>query len=131
MKDTVLLILLGLGLLLLALGVAIGGDSILNIHLAEWLACGAGAVAIGLWIRRTLHSLTQAARVQRAEQSEFAADWTPLLFGSHTGYIIEAAEKLGEARDTSAVPHLVYALEQCVDTQQPGWCDVGAALANA
>ncbi len=131
MQDVVLMVLLGLGLFLLALGVALGGADPVNTMLGELLAAGAGVFAIGLWVRGLLRTWSRSARIQRSEQSELAEQLTPQLFGNHPPYVIEAAEKLGDARDTTAVPHLIYALEQCVETQPPCWCEMGEALVTA
>ncbi len=56
---------------------------------------------------------------------------TPGLLGNHSPDIIEAAELLGVARDATAVPALIAALERCVETQPPGWSERATALANA
>ena len=94
-------------------------------------ACALGTIAGFLWTRRTLRRLRRERRVRKAQCSPLAETLTPLLQGSFSPYVIEAAEKLGEARDASAVPALIAALERCVETQPPGWSDQAAALANS
>ena len=54
-----------------------------------------------------------------------------MLYGDYTPYVVEAAEKLGAARETTALPALMYVLEQTVNTQPPGWRDKAEALAVA
>lgn len=63
--------------------------------------------------------------------SKAAAEWIPMLYGNYTPFVIEAAEKLGEARETAAAPALMHALEQTVNTQPPGWCDTAEAMVIA
>ena len=72
-----------------------------------------------------------AAALKQAEYSQLADWFTPRLQDSHVPNVILAAERLGEARDTTAVPDLMSALERCVETQPPGWSECAAALANA
>lgn len=56
---------------------------------------------------------------------------TRQLLGSYTPYVLEAAQQLGQARVAGAVPHLMYALETCVNGQQPGWRDHAEAFVEA
>jgi hypothetical protein len=44
---------------------------------------------------------------------------------------VEAAEKLAAARDSTAVPAILRALQTCADSQSPGWRERAEALANA
>ena len=91
---------------------------------AVTLAVGASTLRKkwGIWNRR---------RKKQAEYSKLA-DWlTPRLRDSHVPNVITAAERLGAARDVTAVPDLMAALERCVETQPPGWSECAAALANA
>ena len=82
-------------------------------------------------LRKKISAWRQRRRVKQAEYSPLA-DWlAPRLQDSHVPNVILAAERLGEARDTTAVPDLMNALERCVETQPPGWSECAAALANA
>ncbi len=69
-------------------------------------------------------------RMKRFE-SEAVKEWTPFLCTDHAPNIIRAAEKLGEARDSSAVPALMHTLEDVVDVQSPQWREAAVALVAA
>src|SRR5438128_7438475 len=75
----------------------------------------------------------QKLKLHRASRriSPLAEAEIPQLLGDHSPSIIEAAAKLGEARDTSAVPALIGVLETWVNAQRPGWGDVTEALIQA
>lgn len=90
-----------------------------------------GLLIAALWLRRIVRQWKQARRLRQAQVSKLAETLTPQLQGEFSPYVIEAAERLGEARDTTAVPALIVALEHCVETQRPGWRDRAAALADA
>src|SRR5262249_8611517 len=75
--------------------------------------------------------ITISLRRAQRHESLLASHLTPQLFGEYPPYVIEAAEKLGQQRDLTAVPALLRALEQSVDSQRPGWIEQSAALANA
>lgn len=119
------------GITLLVLGLFIGGTSLLTTEIGERLAAVTACVAACGQTVKTVRSWTKAARVRRTVRTELAEELTPLLRGNDTGYVVEAAEKLGEARDTSAVPDLIYELERCLEQQRPGWRERSEALANA
>jgi len=78
---------------------------------------------------RVKHS-TKRKRSER-RTSALANDLIPVLYGDFKPYVIEAAEKLGAARETTAVPALMHVLEQTVNTQPPDWCDTAEALVVA
>ncbi len=91
------------------------------------------SVAGGVWLYRALRGWNDRSQLQRSlrDTSEFAGEWIPMLYGDYTPYVVEAAEKLGAARETTALPALMYVLEQTVNTQPPGWRDKAEALAVA
>jgi hypothetical protein len=123
--------MLCLGAFLLLLGIALGGLSLITCELAEWVVGCCALLGCGVWLRHTGGRWKQARLVRQAPQSELALELTQQLFGNHSPYVIEAAQRLGAARDTTAVPALIYVLERCVDSQQPGWRDVAESIAIA
>ena len=90
-------------------------------------------LAAVLWTKRGTRFLRWSRQLKTAKEREtpLAAALIPQLYGAYPPYVIEAAEKLGESKDRTAVPALMHVLEQCVDSQRPGWRDVAAALADA
>lgn len=70
-------------------------------------------------------------RLAQERRSPLAKRLMSDLMGNDSAHIIEAAELLGEARDVTAVPVLILALERCIETQPPGWSERAAALATA
>lgn len=90
-----------------------------------------GVLVTILWIRRLIRAWKQKQRITQEGYSPLAAKLTPNLLGSYSPYVIEAAEQLGEARDVTAVPVLITALERCMENQPPGWSERASALANA
>ena len=90
-------------------------------------------LAVSLWAKRGTRFLRWSRQLRTAKEREtpLAASLIPQLYGAYPPYVIEAAEKLGESKDRTAVPALMHVLEQCVDSQRPGWRDVAAALADA
>ncbi len=132
MEQSVAMFLLGLGVCLFVLGIALGGLSSLSSEAWAALTCGVGSVGVGVWLRRKTARWLRESRALRADQtSELAETLTPQLFGAYSDYVIEAAERLGAARDASAVPALMCVLERWVDAQRPGWREVSETLANA
>jgi hypothetical protein len=134
MAQAVAYYLLVLGILLLAMGLLMGGlPAIVNSTLCLSAVFGTGLAGCGMWLRRIVTGWKQERRVSRAGRraSPLAEELTPLLFGSYNLYVMEAAEKLGEARDATAVPALLCVLERCVDSQRPGWREVGESLVTA
>ena len=91
------------------------------------------SVVGGLIVHRAVRRLGDKSKLHRNMRgaSLFAGEWIPMLYGNYTPYVVEAAERLGEARETTAVPALMYVLEQAVNTQPPGWRDTAEALAVA
>ncbi len=89
------------------------------------------AIVCVVGLRRLFRRWRQARHIRQAQFSPLAETLTPQLQGEYSPYVIEAAERLGEARDVSAVPALIVALEHCVETQRPGWRDRAAALADS
>ena len=81
--------------------------------------------------RRLFRRWKQARHIRQSQFSPLAQTLTPQLQGEYSPYVIEAAEQLGAARDVTAVPALIIALEHCVETQRPGWRDRAAALAES
>lgn len=129
-EHTVFLITALTACLLLALGVCL--VLMLTTHPGVAACAGAlGAIAgfLGAW--RGLRRRRRARRLKKTQCSPLAETLTPLLQDSFSPFVIEAAEKLGAARDRSAVPALIAALERCVETQPPGWSEQAASLANA
>ena len=115
-------------LLLIGLGVAL----MLAAHPGVAACASAlGAITGFLCAWRGLRRRRRVRRLKTTQVSPLAETLTPLLQDSFSPHVIEAAEKLGAARDKSAVPALIAALERCVETQPPGWSEQAAALANA
>jgi hypothetical protein len=125
-------LLIGIGLGLLGLGIALGAFAQWRVPtLPLLLGCISAAAAAHTYsAARNLRHRWRWRRVG-THQSELAANLTPQLFGDYSPYIIEAAQQLGAARDMTAVPALLRALESCVDSQRPGWREVAEELANA
>lgn len=130
MPLTILYMLLGLGLLLLVVGLLLlGGVSYAAVMVV--LTAVLSLINLGDWLRGRLRNWMQETRLRRVMQPASTQELTRQLLGSYTPYVIEAAEQLGATRDTAAVPHLMYALETCVNWQQPGWRDRAEAFVNA
>lgn len=124
--------LLGVGISLLLLGMALSGWSAPPEKL--WLLLGGVSLTgTGVWLQKQGSRWARGKRTRRLERdaSPLVVELAPMLYGDYTPYVIEAAEKLGEAQDTTAVPTLLYVLEECVNAQRPGWREVSEALANA
>ncbi len=130
-----IMLLVGIGVALLLLGLALGGWREFHSPTPLWesLFAGIGLVAAGGWARQRIREWTQERRVERAyrSSSELAEELTPQLFGEHTPYVIEAADRLGQERDATAVPALIVVLERCVNAQRPGWRERAEAVAQA
>lgn len=131
--NAIAIILIGVGLFLLVLGFILGGLSLMKIIPEPVVAVGSASTAITalsatlfqrarIWRRRTRLGWSQKA------ESELATSLTPHLFGDYSPYIIEAAEQLGAAKDMTAIPALMQALENCADAQRPGWREVAEVL---
>jgi hypothetical protein len=133
MSQAIICILIGAGIGLLMLGIALGGLPDMLTWARQEMLGMVGLCLFGRTAGRALLQWRHAVQARRAQMDEspLAARLTPQLFGDYTPYVIEAAEKLGQERDTTAVPALLRALEQSVDTQRPGWRDQAAALACA
>jgi hypothetical protein len=129
--ELMVAVLLLLGVLLLLAGLLIGGINVLTTEIGERLTACAALFAACSWTGKTAHRWVKTSRVRRAARTELAEELTQLLRGNDTEYVVEAAEKLGEARDTSAVPDLIFELERCLESQRPGWRERSEALANA
>lgn len=126
-------IFMGLGICLLLIGVALSG-----LPMPSWDTCAEALGAMSLtgliaWWHQISKRWYRQRRTTSARRkpSDLAVQLIPQLYGEYTPYIIQAAEQLGDARDTTAVPDLLCVLETCVDAQRPGWCEVAEALANA
>jgi len=133
MVQAMILFLLGVGVCLLIAGVAAGGLSEVPSPVWEALWGGLALACLCRSVRRALRRWRAELRLRRGQRQEsaLAARLTPQLFGDYPPYVIEAAERLGQERDRSAVPALLRALEQSVDTQRPGWQEQAESLANA
>lgn len=131
-QSIMILFLLLLGLLLLAAGLMLAGNglsAIVPARLLSPLVSGLSLTGTGWWLQHRFRGWRQDSRLTKAFQR--TSPLAQQLFGSHTPYVIEAAQQLGAARDTTAVPALMAVLERCVDEQQPAWREVAEALANA
>ena len=132
-----ILLVLGLGLLIRGVvSLSVGNSDILLAFLLKGgvlLGGSIGCVVSLLLVRRTFRGMKNSTKQvrNRRQASEFADRWIPLLYGDFKPYVIEAAEKLGAARENTAVPALMHVLEQTVNTQPPDWCDTAAALVVA
>jgi hypothetical protein len=91
--------------------------------------CVMGCLALNRIVRRWKNSTTRKRGLRNT--SSFADEWIPMLYGDYKPYVVEAAEKLGAARETTAVPALMHVLEQTVNTQPPDWCETAEALVVA
>jgi len=87
----------------------------------------------GIVLYRVIHDYLRDKRLKQNMRgvSTEAAQWIPMLYGSYTPYVMEAAEQLGAARETTAVPALMDVLEQTINTQPPDWCDTSESLVIA
>ncbi len=133
MGQVVLFLIIGTGVCLLVLGIALGGLSEVPFSAWQEMLGGAGLFLVGRSLLRALRQCRMAVSLRRSQrhESSLASSLTPQLFGEYSPYVIEAAEKLGQERDLTAVPALMRALEQSVENQRPGWMEQSAALANA
>lgn len=124
--------LVGIGIVLLAMGICMNGWPSLPKEWGTWFG-GAGLLSASVMIQKMSHQWAERIRIRRARtlESPLAAALTPQLYGEYSEYVIEAAQQLGAARDTSAVPALLEVLDDCINAQRPGWRDVAEALANA
>jgi hypothetical protein len=130
--------LMGSGLFLCATSVTMAirlQNGAAPIPTSLWTGGTAAAILslISCLLWRTGSGWTQQHRIHRACKriSPLAEAEIPQLLGDYSPYIIEAAAKLGEARDTTAVPALLGVLEIWVNAQRPGWGDVAEALIQA
>jgi len=130
----VFLFYLGMGLIALGVALAIG-IVMLPGSSETWIviAVAAPPACLGLclcemarerfwevratWLRRT-----------ELEISPLAESLIPQLYGQFSPYVIEAAERLGDERDASAVPALLCVLERCVEVRRPGWEEIAGTL---
>ena len=87
----------------------------------------------GVLLHRSFRSWGNSRRVQQNLKgaSPLAADWIPMLYGDYTPYVVEAAQHLGDAKETTAVPALMHVLDRTVNRQPPGWCDSAEAMVVA
>ncbi len=123
---------LGLGMTLLLTAIALGQFQRPDpVFLKLYATTGIGGSVI--WVRGKLVHWRQKRNLRRHRKpaSDLATTLIPQLQGEYTPYVIEAAGRLGEARDMTAVPALMELLEGCVNHQNPGWRDVAAAVADA
>jgi HEAT repeat protein len=133
MRHRLVYIVLICGLILFLLGVSQIGLPPIPSEFWTGLLLGFGLMSAAAWIQRVGRRWTHEARARRAKRqtSELVTELTEQLCGEYSPYVIEAAEKLGEAQDTTAVPALLLVLEDCVNVQRPCWRDVAEALIHA
>ncbi len=81
--------------------------------------------------RSSAARLSRARRFSRRKESLLLGELAPQLKSDSVPCVVQAAQKLGDAKDLSAVPVLCAALETSVNAQRPGWRDASAALADA
>jgi hypothetical protein len=124
-------LLVSLAVLLLLLGAALGGLTIVTSELCErfmdWMGMFGGVPTPGNSRRRWRNSRD----LRRTPPSQQTAARIEQLMGNHPPYVIEAAKELGDSQDAAAVPALLEVLERCVDTQHPGWRDVAEVVVDA
>jgi hypothetical protein len=130
-RKALIYVMVCLAVFLLLLGAALGGLTIVTSELCERFMEWMGVFGGGHWVRHTGRRIRQSRELRGVQPSELASELIQQLSGNDPPHIIEAAHKLSEARDATAVPALVQVLERCVDTQQPGWRDVAEAVADA
>ncbi|HLK61152.1 MAG TPA: HEAT repeat domain-containing protein [Chthonomonadaceae bacterium] len=123
--------ILGFGILLMLTGLTLCG-ALVSPPGWKCILLGTGVMSL-LTVRRRLRAWRQEnfLRTNNSPLSATAEKLTPDLWGEYSPYVIEAAEKLAEERDTTAVPALLTALQRCVDQQRPGWSEVAEALVKA
>ncbi len=123
--------MLGLGFVLLSVG-ALGQFQRPDSVFLK-LTATTGISGIVLWFKARLQHWRHRRRLyrHRAPASELALTLIPQLRGEYTPYVIEAATRLGEAGDMTAVPALMETLEEWIENQRPGWRDVAASIADA
>ncbi|HZT43094.1 MAG TPA: hypothetical protein VFA07_13075 [Chthonomonadaceae bacterium] len=128
---------LGIGLIVLGLALAIG-IVMLPGSSEAWIviAIAAPPACVGLCLCQVARERAWEARATWLRRSEgqispLAESLIPQLYGEFSLYIIEAAERLGEERDETAVPALLCVLERCVEVRRPGWEDIAGALIGA
>ena len=134
MGPTKVMILFWLGVSILVTGILLIISNVVSIREVSALLAGAGVTLLagGLhragkgWVRQEIQGKRAAE-----EASPGAAPWVSRLFGSYPPYVVEAAQELGAARDITAVPALMFVLENCVAQQPAGWREEAEALANA
>ena len=131
LRGATFVLLLGIGFVIL------GGAQILPILLRSPYALAIAALCVsvvgGTLLHRNLRQWGDNTRRERClhDVTPLVEEWLPMLSGNYTPYVVEAAEKLGAARETMAVPTLLHVLEQTVRHQPPGWCDSAEAIVVA
>lgn len=133
MTQLVILGLVVTSFVLFAVGFGLGGPRAVRLPRLPALSASIGIVAAAVEIRHRIADWTAEMRLRyaRDKESELAAAQTPNLFGEYTPYVVEAAGRLGEARDATAVPALMTALERCANLQRPGWSERAEALSRS
>jgi hypothetical protein len=125
--------LMAAGLMLMIIGVALLCVLRLGPLFSFVVIVVATSTGGGIFLHRTARWWKNNLQLRRSTRgaSVFAEEWIPMLYGNYTPYIVEAAERLGGARETTAVPALMHVLEQTVNTQPPDWCETAEALVVA
>jgi hypothetical protein len=123
--------MLGLGVVLLSIGAFGQFQRSDSAFLKLTATTGAGGAL--LWLKARLQHWRQRRNLyrHRTPTTELALTLIPQLRGEYTPYVIEAAVRLGEAGDMTAVPALMETLDRWIESQRPGWRDVAASIADA
>jgi hypothetical protein len=130
-RTTALVLALGIGFLL------VGGLQLLPVLIHSPQALGAVALCAATAgsgpLVLALRDWRQEKRLQEDlfKVSTEAAQWIPVLYGNYMPYVVEAAERLGAARETTAVPALLHVLERTLHVQPPGWHEAAEAMVTA
>ncbi len=123
-----------LGVTVLITGLLLIVSNKISIREMTMLLAGAGLALLGSWVQRAGKSWFRQelqGKHAAAQASPGAAPWVFRLFGNYPPYVVEAAQELGAARDITAVPAIMFVLENCVAQQPAGWREEAEALANA
>ncbi|CCW34171.1 hypothetical protein CWRG_00815 [Chthonomonas calidirosea] len=83
------------------------------------------------FVGRDLFAWLQRRRCWRQPCSALVHELAPLLLSEDSRVAIDAAMRLADAGDCSAVPHLVHALRVTVEMQHPGWRERGEVFTEA
>ncbi len=126
-------LLLFCGVMLVCVGSAMLFLRLASPAMLPFTILGAVCVTGGVALHKSFRQLGRQRKLKRSlrDTSPLAEELVPMLYGDYTPYVVEAAQRLGENRETTAVPALLHVLEQTVNTQPPGWRDIAEALVVA